>query len=97
MILKKKNTSSALIAVLIGIGERYGKPKIGIDMLMTCREPMRKELNMTADEKLIKIKNMVELGLKAQLMREDRNLATCWRISLRIADRIVAECKKEDV
>ena len=52
---------------------------------------------MTADEKLIKIKNMVELGLKAQLMREDRNLATCWRISLRIADRIVAECKKEDV
>jgi hypothetical protein len=50
---------------------------------------------MTADERLLKIKDMVDHGLKAQLMRGDRNFKDCWKISLQIAERIIAECKNQ--
>ena len=52
---------------------------------------------MTQEEKLIdaikKIKDIASKGLKAQLMRGDRSTQQSWSISIRIADRIVNECK----
>jgi len=46
----------------------------------------------TAINKLDKIRNMALKGLKAQLMRSDRDFKTCWKISIQIAERIAKEC-----
>jgi len=46
----------------------------------------------TPTDKLRKIKIMALKGLKAQLMRSDRDFKTCWKISLQIAERIAKEC-----
>ena len=52
---------------------------------------------MTNEEKLIdtinKIKNIASKGLKDQLMRGDRSNNQSWTISIRIANKIVDECK----
>lgn len=54
---------------------------------------------MTETEKKLmnaidEIYTMTTKGLKAQLMREDRNFKQCWRIALRITDRIIRQCKE---
>lgn len=40
------------------------------------------------------IHSMTSHGLKAQLMRADRDSSQCWRIALTIADRIIRQCKR---
>jgi hypothetical protein len=53
---------------------------------------------MTNEEKLTRaideIYIMTTQGLKAQLMREDRNFLQCWKIALRISERIKEKCKE---
>jgi hypothetical protein len=53
---------------------------------------------MTNEEKLTRaideIYTMTTQGLKAQLMRGDRNFKQCWNIALTISERIKKKCKE---
>jgi hypothetical protein len=53
---------------------------------------------MTNEEKyktaIDEIHSMTSHGLKAQLMRADRDSSQCWRIALTISDRIIRQCKE---
>jgi hypothetical protein len=47
--------------------------------------------------KLIGIRQKLQMGLKAQLMRGDRSFEDCWKISLDVVDRVVNYINNLDV